>query len=95
MGSAKKRRPATFIGTAAIFFAIINWIKVPAMRRWASSRPENMLTALALMPVAIASTFAGVALVGRVSADGGFYSPIYLLMIAVGGELIRKALFPG
>lgn len=90
----KKLRPATFIGTAAIFFALINWIKVPAYAALGQFTPENMLTALALMPVAIASTFAGVALVRRVSADG-FYSLIYLLMIGVGGELIRKALFPG
>jgi uncharacterized membrane protein YfcA len=41
--------------------------------------------------VAIASTFAGVALVRRVPAEG-FYTAIYLLMIAVGGQLIWKAL---
>lgn len=88
----KKLRPATFIGTTAIFFAIVNWIKVPAYAALGQFTPENLLTALALMPVAIASTFAGVALVRRVSADG-FYTLIYLLMIAVGGELIRKAIF--
>lgn len=86
----KKLRPATFIGTSAIFFAIINWIKVPAYAALGQFTKANMLTALALMPVAIASTIAGVVLVKRVSADG-FYTIIYLLMIAVGGELIWKA----
>lgn len=86
----KKLRPATFIGTSAIFFAIINWIKVPAYAALGQFTKANMLTALALMPVAIASTIAGVVLVKRVSADG-FYTIIYLLMIAVGGELVWKA----
>lgn len=86
----KKLRPATFIGTSAIFFAIINWIKVPAYAALGQFTKANMLTALAMMPVAIASTFAGVVLVRRVPAEG-FYTIIYLLMIAVGGELIWKA----
>ena len=55
---------------------------------------ENMLTALALFPVAIVSTLAGVWLVNRVSAER-FYVVIYLLLITVGVQLVWKALSVG
>jgi len=87
----KKLPPATFIGTAAIYFAILNCVKVPAYAALGQFTRENLLAALTLMPVAIASTVAGVVLVKRVPADG-FYTVIYLLMIGVGCQLIWKAL---
>jgi uncharacterized membrane protein YfcA len=66
-------------------------VKVPAYAALGQFTPENLLTALTLMPVAIASTFAGVWLVRRVPAEG-FYIVIYLLMIGVGCELVWQAL---
>jgi uncharacterized membrane protein YfcA len=45
-----------------------------------------MMTALVLLPLAIASTWAGVWLVRRVPA-GNFYRMIYVLLISVGGKL--------
>jgi uncharacterized membrane protein YfcA len=42
------------------------------------------------MPVAIASTFAGVWLVKRVSPQR-FYTVIYVLMVAVGAQLLWEA----
>ena len=86
----QKLPPATFIGTAALYFAILNWVKLPAYAALGQFTPENLLAALTLMPVAIASTFAGVVLVKRVPAEG-FYTVIYLLMIGVGIQLIWKA----
>jgi uncharacterized membrane protein YfcA len=86
----KKLPPTTFIGTAALYFAILNWVKVPAYAALGQFTPENLLAALTLMPVAIASTIAGVVLVKRVPAEG-FYTIIYLLMIGVGVQLIWKA----
>ena len=86
----KKLPPTTFIGTAALYFAILNWVKVPAYAALGQFTPENLLAALTLMPVAIASTIAGVVLVKRVPAEG-FYTIIYLLMIGVGIQLIWKA----
>jgi uncharacterized membrane protein YfcA len=50
-----------------------------------------MQLTLVFLPVAIASTFAGVWLVKRVSAER-FNTLISLLMVAVGAELIRVAL---
>lgn len=82
---------ATLIGTTAIYFAVVNWLKVPAYLMLGQFTRENMMTAAALAPVAIASTFAGVWLVKRVSAER-FYTLIYILMIGVGAELLWQAL---
>ena len=62
----KNLPPAVLIGTNAIFFAVINWLKVPAYLALGQFTHANMVTAAALTPLAIASTFAGVWLVRRV-----------------------------
>jgi len=81
----------TFAGTAAIFFAAVNWIKVPAYWALGQFNHETLTTAGVLMPVAILSTFAGVKLIRRVSADR-FYHAIYALMILVGLKLLWDGL---
>lgn len=78
------------VGTTAVYFAAVNWIKVPAYLALGQFTRENMLTAGALLPVAVVSTFAGVWLVRRVSPER-FYTAIYWLMIAVGVVLMWKA----
>lgn len=82
--------PASLVGTTAIYFATINWIKVPAYWALGQFTAQNLMTAAALLPVAIASTFAGVWLVRRID-PGRFYTLIYVLMILVGGQLIWEA----
>jgi uncharacterized membrane protein YfcA len=78
------------VGTTAVYFALVNWIKVPAYVALGQFTNENLATAAALAPVAIASTFAGVWLVRRVSPER-FYAAIYWLMILVGVSLVWKA----
>jgi uncharacterized membrane protein YfcA len=75
------------VGTTAIFFAAVNWIKVPAYIALGQFGRAHLLTSLALMPVALASTFAGVWLVRRVDADR-FYLLIYWLMLGIGLKLL-------
>ena len=87
----KNLPPTTLAGTNAIFFAAINWLKVPAYLALGQFTKVNLTAAALLMPVAIATTFAGVWLVRRVKAER-FYTIIYVLMIAVGAQLIWKAL---
>ncbi|MDO8408570.1 MAG: sulfite exporter TauE/SafE family protein [Phenylobacterium sp.] len=82
--------PAVLVGTTAIFFAVINWLKVPAYLALGQFTAENLATAAALTPVAIVSTLAGVWLVRRIKPER-FYTAIYLLMIAVGAQLLWKA----
>lgn len=79
------------VGTTAIFFAVVNWIKVPAYLALGQFTRANLLTAAVLLPVAIGSTLAGVWLVRRVPASR-FYTAIYGLMIAVGAKLVWDAL---
>jgi uncharacterized membrane protein YfcA len=75
-----------FIGTSAIFFAAMNWMKVPAYAALGQFTRQTLTTAAVLLPLALASTWAGVWLVRRVPAEG-FYRIIYLLLIAIGGKL--------
>ena len=78
------------VGTTAVFFAVVNWIKVPAYIALGQFTPANLLTAAVLLPVAILSTMAGVWLVRRVAPDR-FYTAIYWLMILVGIALLIEA----
>ena len=82
--------PAALVGTTAVYFAVINWLKVPAYAALGQFTPENLATVAVLLPVAIASTFAGVWLVRRIAPER-FYVLIYALMIPVGAYLIWKA----
>lgn len=81
-----------FIGTSSIFFAIINWMKVPAYVALGQFNTENMTLTAIFMPLAIVSTLAGVKLVKHVSPER-FNMIIQLLMVAVGMELIRQAIW--
>jgi len=85
--------PETIVGTTAVFFGAINLLKVPAYFALGQFTRENLMTSAALVPVAIASTLAGVWLVRRVNPER-FYTLIYILMILVGIQLLIKAL-PG
>lgn len=80
----------SFIGTTAIFFALTNWMKVPAFAALGQFTAANLWTTVALLPVAILSTMAGVRLVRRVSPER-FYTSIYVLMILVGAKLLWDA----
>ncbi|HLM41538.1 MAG TPA: sulfite exporter TauE/SafE family protein [Microvirga sp.] len=86
-----------FVGTGAVLFALINWIKVPPYLALGQFTTENLATSGALFPVAIASTWAGVWLVRRVPAER-FYTLVYVLLVFVGAKLIfdgRVALLSG
>ena len=87
----RKLAPQVLVGTTAIFFAAVNWIKVPAYLALGQFTRENLLTAAALLPVAVASTLAGVWLVRRIAPDR-FYTAIYWLMILVGVALVWEAI---
>jgi hypothetical protein len=75
------------VGTTAIFFATVNWIKVPAYFALGQFSHAHLMVSLAMMPLALTSTFAGVWLVRRVNADR-FYALIYWLMLGIGLKLV-------
>ncbi|WP_414819865.1 sulfite exporter TauE/SafE family protein [Sphingomonas sp. Root710] len=76
-----------FVGTTVIFFAAVNWVKVPAYAAMGQFTPVNLIAAAALMPVAIAATFTGVWLVRKVDADR-LYSFVYWLTVLLGAKLL-------
>ena len=76
-----------FVGTGCVFFAILNWIKVPPFIALGQFTTDNLLTAVALFPIAIVSTWAGVLLVRRISGER-FYTLTYALLIPVGLKLV-------
>lgn len=82
-----KRLPRdAFIGTSSLFFAAVNWMKVPAYLALGQFSRTSLATSAVLLPLAIASTWAGVWLVRRVPAEL-FYRLIYGLLILVGSKL--------
>jgi len=83
-----KRLPRdVLVGTSAIFFAIINWIKVPAYVALGQFTRENAIASAVLLPLAILASLLGVRLVRRVSVER-FYSIVYVLMIVAGAKLL-------
>jgi uncharacterized membrane protein YfcA len=80
----------TLVGTTAIAFAVMNWMKVPAYAALGQFTRTNLLSTAMLVPVAVVATFAGVWLVRRVDA-ARFYTLIYILMILLGLKLVFDA----
>ena len=70
-----------------MFFALVNLIKVPPYLALGQFTAENLLTSAALFPLAVASTWAGVWLVRRVSGER-FYNIIYVLLLLLGLKLV-------
>lgn len=87
----RRLSPEVVAGTTAVFFGVVNLLKVPAYLALGQFTRQNLMTAVALTPLAIVSTLAGVWLVRRVNPER-FYTLIYVLMILVGIELLFKAL---
>ncbi|TMJ19883.1 MAG: sulfite exporter TauE/SafE family protein [Alphaproteobacteria bacterium] len=81
----------TFVGTTAIFFAALNWIKVPAYAALGQFTRPNALAALALLPFAIFGALAGVWLIRKVSPER-FYPLVYALMVVAGAKLLWNGL---
>jgi len=76
-----------FVGTMSIFFAVVNWVKVPPFIALGLFTQESVQTSVVLFPLAIAATWAGVWLVRRVPTEQ-FYTITYGLMMLIGAKLI-------
>jgi uncharacterized membrane protein YfcA len=84
-------KPRVFAGTATMFFAAANLLKVPPYFMLGQFSGDNVKVAATLMPVAILSTFAGVWLVRRVDAER-FYAIILVISFLIGVKLSYDAL---
>jgi uncharacterized protein len=83
-------KPRVFAGTATMFFAAVNLLKIPPYFLLGQFSRENLTVSAVLIPVALLSTFAGVWLVRRVSADR-FYAIILALTFLIGVKLTYDA----
>jgi uncharacterized membrane protein YfcA len=83
----RKLQRDVFVGTTAIFFATVNWIKVPAYMALGQFSRANLTASLMLLPLAILSSLAGVWLIRRVPPER-FYTIVYWLLIAAGAKLL-------
>ncbi|MGC2786926.1 MAG: sulfite exporter TauE/SafE family protein [Roseiarcus sp.] len=84
-------KPRIFAGTATIFFAAVNLLKIPPYFLLGQFSRDNLFVSAGLMPVAVLSTFAGVWLVRRVSPDR-FYAAILALTFLIGVKLTYDAI---
>ncbi|MDB5714370.1 MAG: hypothetical protein JWO15_1767 [Sphingomonadales bacterium] len=80
----------TLVGTTAIAFATMNWMKVPAYAALGQFTRANLTATTLLVPLALLSTFTGVWLVRRIDPTR-FYVLIYVLMVLLGLKLISDA----
>ena len=81
----------TYVGTFAMLFAASDVLKIPAYGALGQLTLENLAVGLLLLPVAIASNYAGIWLVRRTPAEM-FFRIAYILMFLISIELIRSAL---
>ena len=87
-----KRLPRDMlVGTTALAFAAMTWMKMPAYAALGQFTRANLMATAMLVPVAVVSTLAGVALVRRVD-PARFYTLIYGLMVLLGIKLVADAL---
>ncbi len=77
----------TYIGTNAVLFALMNWLKVPSYVMLGTLNRQSLSAAVVLMPLAVISTLVTLRLVRRMSS-ARFYTVIYWLMVLLGSKLI-------
>jgi hypothetical protein len=82
----KRLERDVLIGTSAIFFAAMNWMKVPAYAALGQFTRANTATSVALFPLAVVSTILGARFVRRFDAER-FYTLIYVLLVLTGLKL--------
>ena len=88
-----KRLPhVEFVGTSAVLFALVNWVKVPAFISLSAFTRESLIFALLFLPLTTAFTFCGIWLVKRIKGDL-FYTFVNVMLVAVGIKLVWDAFF--
>ena len=80
------------VATAVLFFAVVNYVKLLPYAWLGQLAGGNLMTSLALSPLAPIGVMIGVYLHKRVS-DRVFFVFVYLLLFLVGLRLIYDGLF--
>jgi uncharacterized protein len=76
-----------FVGTATIFFAAVNIMKVVPYLMLSQFSAKNVSTSVALLPIAVMANFAGIWLVKRVPTEA-FFTVTYIFLLVLGGALV-------
>lgn len=82
-----------FVGTSAVFFALVNLIKVPPFVALGQITAQNLYLSVVLMPFAVLANVIGISIV-RWMPTVIFYKVIYALTFAIGLKLIADGLAP-
>jgi hypothetical protein len=72
----------TFVGTATMFFAAVNFLKIVPYFMLGQFSSQNLTTSLVLLPLAIVANFAGIWLVKHMPTKL-FYQISYVLLLVV------------
>ena len=78
-----------FVGTTVVFFAFINYIKLIPYTLLGQFRPEILLNAVVLAPVAVVGVYLGLWLHHRLS-ERWFYRLCYALLLLTGLRLLQQ-----
>jgi uncharacterized membrane protein YfcA len=79
----------TYVGTTAIVFAAMNWMKVAPYFALGQFSTKGLGTSLALLPLAVAANLLGFWLV-RVTPQALFYKITLVIMLLISLELARE-----
>lgn len=82
-----KQRPALYVGTSVIFFAVVNAVKLVPYFALGQFDSTNLAASAILMPVAPLATLAGAWLVRRLKPEI-FYVFMYAMILVVGLKLV-------
>ncbi|MGF7159159.1 hypothetical protein FHS85_000769 [Rhodoligotrophos appendicifer] len=80
-----------FVGTGAVFFAVINWMKVPPYLMLGQITGQTLTLSLILAPLALVFTWVGIRLVRLVDTER-FYLIAYSVLFCVGVKLCYDGL---
>jgi uncharacterized protein len=83
---------AAFVGTSAVFFGVVNVIKLVPYFLLGQLTPTNIALSAVLVPAAVLGNLAGIWLVRRMARER-FYQVIYVLTALVGLKLVIDALW--
>lgn len=86
------QRPALFVGTSVIFFAVVNAVKLIPYFALGQFDATNVTASLVLMPVAPLATLAGAWIVRRMKPEI-FYPFMYGMVLIVGAKLVWDGAF--
>lgn len=83
----RRMPPERYAGTAAYFFAIVNFVKLPPYFLLGQLNTTNLALSAALAPIGVLGVVAGVWLVRRISVRH-FYTIAYWLVFLLGLKLV-------